>query len=94
MPPPSYRLGRNDTVPLTMAPSAVWTAKPVTVPRSRASKVPPGRGGTVMASGIASPAGVVRLVSAMMISVEGLVVVRAATERFLAELSVVVRFWG
>jgi len=32
------------------------------------------------------------VVSAMMISVEGVVVVRAATERFLAELSVVVRF--
>ena len=29
-----------------------------------------------------------------MISVEGVVVVRAATERFLAELSVVVRLWG
>jgi len=30
----------------------------------------------------------------MMISVEGVVVVRAATERFLAELSVVVRLGG
>ena len=44
------------------------------------------------AAGLAMAAGRVRVVEAMMVSVEGSVVVRAATAWFLAELAVVARF--
>jgi hypothetical protein len=50
MPPPSWRPGRNSTVPLVMTPSAVRTAHPVFWPRSRASSAPGGGLGSWPAS--------------------------------------------
>src|SRR5438093_1030859 len=77
-----------------MRPSAERSAQPAVVPRSRARIVPWGMPNDCSAAGLVSAAGRVRVVEAMMVSVEGNVVVRAATERFLAELSVVVRLCG
>ena len=72
-------------------PSAERNAQPVVVPRSSARIVPWAMPNDCAAAGLASAAGKVKVVEAMMVSVEGIVVVRTATERFLAELSVVVR---
>ena len=71
--------------------TSVRSAKPAVVPRSSARIVPWAVPNDCAAAGLASAAGRVKVVVAMMVSVEGVVVVRTAAERFLAELSVVVR---
>jgi hypothetical protein len=66
----------------------------VVLPRSRAritSRAEPSDGA---AAELASAAGRVRVVEAMMVSVERIVVVRAAAAWFLAELAVVARLCG
>jgi hypothetical protein len=69
-------------------------AKPVTVPRSRARITSRAEPSDSAAAGLAISAARVRVVEAMMVSVEGIVVVRAATAWFLAELAVVARLCG
>jgi hypothetical protein len=66
----------------------VRMAQPVVVPRSSARIE---RHEKVVAAGLAPAAGRLKVVSAMMASLIGVVVVRAATAVFLAELAVVVR---
>src|SRR4051794_34066016 len=73
-----------------MLPPGKRIAHPVFVPRS-SDKIASEGAARPVAGGLGSAWGSVRLVEAMMVSVEGSVVVRTATEWFLAELSVVVR---
>src|SRR5262245_57246923 len=67
MPPPSYRLGRNDVLPLSMLPSASRIAHPVVVPRSRDRIAPEGAARPV-GGGLASASGRIRVVEAIMVS--------------------------